>query len=631
MGITAIVLIVLYILLVTVLPNLSIWTQTYEFNSEKGMKRVSIASGDVYESSFEMPCDNIFGVDLYFEIEPGRIIGTADLIDPDGNTVLHKDITSAYDSDIASGSTRVRRGEVYTLIVDLEYVETDELLTPSTVIVNSDESQMVFGVRGHNNGAPMKGIYAAIYAATGILTLVALWFIDKNNSKWSKLLDIVLIVIGVEFALLFLSQGHDLLSVSKSAYCMLDAFRHGHVLDYMDYSYIHEYDFAVADRHFVCDYNFLIVFPVAISLLPVYMTYGSEAAYGSFYLSLWLVLLMYIAIVMVRKLAKESGLGYRYRDDVGMLFAASSVVPFITVAFGQIDIMYVILIIGALLFYLKKKYRLFSLMMSLAIAMKFFPILIFIPLILLAEKKIINLIIDACIGLSAKVVTRLLFGSNAGYNAIVRMNSNDPEFVARLEDFRVAVFIVVFVLICVYSYFSKVDNGNKKEMLYKSMFLTFISYGSFMVLVDWHSQWLIPFIMALCFLIPFYKDNSKLIFMSIIIEFLLILTGNLTEASMELVNLGIFPIITGCDYTGVAMSDVMNNISPMLMTAIPAALFAAVIATGTMLYKNRPQLEKNTSTNELAAYPCERPWVMGRVWVLYGFTMFYLWCYWYIT
>ncbi len=631
MGITAVVLIVLYILLVTVLPNLSIWTKTVEFNTEKGMKRVSIASDDVYESSFEMPYDNICGVDLYFEIEPGRIIGTADLIDPDGNTVLHKDITSAYDSDIASGSTRVRRGEVYTLIVDLEYVETDELLTPSTVIVNSDGSQMIFGVRGHNNGAPMKGIYAALYAVTGILALLTLWFIDKKDAKESKLFDIILIVIGVEFALLFLSQGHDLLSVAKSAYYMLDAFSHGHILDYMDYSYIHEYDVAVADRLFVCDYNFLIVFPVAVVLLPVYLIYGGEAAYGSFYLSLWLVFLMVIAVILVRKLARESGLGDQYKDDVGMLFASSSVVPFITVAFGQIDIMYVLFIIGALVFYIKKNYKLFSIMMSFAIAMKLFPMLIFIPLILLAEKKIINLVIDACIGFSAKVITKLMFGSNAGYNAIVRMNSNNPEFVERLEDFKVGIFIVAFALICAYAYFNKTDNNNRKEMLYKSMFLTFISYGSFMVLVDWHSQWLIPLIMALCFLIPFYKENTKLIFMSIIVEFLLILTGNLTEASMELVNLGIFPGITGCDYTGVAVSDVMNNISPMLATAIPAALFAAVIATGAMLYKNRPQLEKNTSTNELAAYPCERPWIMGRVWVLYGFTMFYLWCYWYIT
>lgn len=629
LGVTAVVLIVLYILLVTVLPNLSVWTRTCEFNAGKGMKRVSICSGDVYESSFEMPFDSIQGVDLYFEIEPGRIIGTADLIDPEGNSVLHKDITSAYDSDIASGNMPVRKGETYTLRVDLEYVETDELLNPSTVIVSGDDSQIVFGVRGHDNGSPMKWIFLVLYAFVGFLAIGTVWNLDKKNFRETRVFDILLIVVAVEFALLFLSQGHDLLSVAKSAFNMLDAFRHGHFFDYMDYSYIHEYDYPVADRLFVCDYNFLIVFPAAIVLLPVYIIYDGQAAYGSFYLSLWLILLMIVTFVMVRKLAAESGLGDRYRDDVVMLFASSSVVPFITVAFGQIDIFYVLFIVIAMRFYIRKKFRAFSLFMSLAITMKFFPILILIPLVLLAEKKIRYIILDVGIGISAKIITGYLFGSNPGYNAIVRMNSNNPEFVARLEDNKIGIFVVVFALICAYAYFSKADIGNKKEMLFKSMLLIFVSYGSFMVLVDWHSQWLIPLVMALCFLIPFYKENSKLVFMSILLEFMLILTGNLTEASMEMVNLGIFPGITGYEYSGVAMADVMNNISSLLMTLIPSALFAVVIATGVMLFKNRPRVEAEAS-KDLISYQCTHTWVMGRIWVLYAFTMFYLWCYWYV-
>lgn len=145
------------------------------------------------------------------------------------------------------------------------------------------------------------------------------------------------------------------------------------------------------------------------------------------------------------------------------------------------------------IFYLLKNDKLkFTLFMSISITFKMFSLFIFIPLILLYEKKIYKLFFYSCLGLLPYLCITLMFYGSSGY-AIAQ--SFQHGFIERIfnvsfdtaqESLQVgksSVFLCILIVICVLCYITKINNFSKIERYVKTIYVCLAVYGFFFVFV----------------------------------------------------------------------------------------------------------------------------------------------------
>ena len=174
----------------------------------------------------------------------------------------------------------------------------------------------------------------------------------------------------------------------------------------------------------------------------------------------------------------------------------------------------------------------------------------------------------------------------------------------------------------------KSDPDNKTQTLKVSMYLIFITFGSFIAFTEWHSQWMLPVIMACALLIPMQKSRSKAMLLMTVFELLFILQSNMGGVSVYQVNYGIFPKIIGRYYEGPSCIMILNNISSISPVVIRSALCAVIIYLGYIFYPHKETAEDSSSVEPDILHIGYQAKL--RIFILSAFIVFYLWCYWYI-
>ncbi|MCR5528152.1 MAG: glycosyltransferase 87 family protein [Saccharofermentans sp.] len=628
--ITILVLIAGFFFAISFLPKLSIFSIPKTYNADAN-KIVQLNNERTFENTFEMEFDRIcfLGIELD-PMESNNVIkidGTVELVDSNGNIIISKEVSSVFDTSYSFGYIKVNKGSEYTVRFIFRGSGADDSMIAPGIKIN-DEGYFCYRISGLRGSSDNKFVFAGMYLL--ISALVILFVVTSNQSKIGDSVLVDGIIIGMMFSLsiLVVSQEYDLFTIGKTAFRMIESFAKGHFSDYIEESFLAELNHQSLRALFTYNYKFFIILPIAITMLPLFPFFDGdmispyEIQTVSMYLTFVVAVLVLISAGMIKYISRECDMDKRYLINVRMLFLSSSFILFYSVAFGAVDIFYVVVILAALPFYYRKKYTVFSLFMSVAIAMKLLPLMIFIPLILLANKKIRELLVNIVIALSCTILSSLIFEKNSVYLAA----TNEP-FIERLDGTRIgdniAVFVVLYILVCIATFFHHPDVDNKKEMLFKSMFTIFIVYAAFTVFVEWHTQWLIPLVLSLCFLIPFFRSNQILIILSIALEGFVILSSDITGSSVYLLNGGIIKNITGQMYNGVNMMVIMRNITPMARHIIMSAICAVSIYMICYMFKNYKKENYNT-------FECSRPWVIGRTGSLFAFVLFYCWCFSYV-
>lgn len=627
----ALALIAMYIMLTTVVPGMAIWSIPATINEKSST--IELNSGSVYQQKFEMPFSKLRSVEIPLEDGGADYIVMLDakleVLDDAGNVVAEKNISSVYDSVYSSKYMDVTKGGKYTLRLTVNSIGNGDNTAPAPKINVSDNGKIVFRLRGISGGSNDIAVFATMFVILAAASLVFFAFIDRDKIGECKFADNAIVGLIILAGLLFVCQFSDLLDISRTALNMLDSFKHGNILGYNDYMYYGILSNQSAAQAFACDYNFITIFICSIFLIPVYLIYGWDINinYGGYAAVFTLLTVIFASLMisywMLKRIVKECGMGERYLKNVRALFISSSMIIYMTVVFGQIDILYLLVIIIALPFYYRKKYLLFSIIMSVAIAMKTLPLLIFVPLILLANKKVRDILVNLALGMVFPVLTKILFERNVGHNMLVNANAEQYGFVERVNTTmlggNISLFILSFVLISIFAYMAKTDTDNKKEMLYKSMLVIFVTYCSFAVLVDWHQQWLIPLVLSFSFLVPFHENNKPLLLLDVFAEALFILTANTGGVSIYMINFGIFPKLLGQYYSGTTVKFLLESVSSIAVPAVKTML------AGILIYMAWHFIKKKTDCQK--TYECSRTWVIGRVGVLYCIILFYCWCF----
>ncbi len=630
--ITAAALAVIYLALVFVLPDMRIFSRTIKSNYSDDSKRVSVKAGDSYERTFNMPFDKVTGLAVFLENDSPNVISInakAELISADGSVVASKDITSAYDTEMRI-NIPVVPGTEYTFRFTVDSTgKEDEAFLPKIVLSETGDVP-AFSISGRGAGASDKIVFLGVYLVAAAMLLLYVYGFDNKKIGSSGISDKAFIGVLLVFSIFFISQYYDLFMIIKSAFRMIDSFKAGNIRDYYGYSYTSELQYQSNKMLFAYEYNFFQIFFTAILMLPLtffmngdYDGASMQGFISAVYLTVVMAILIFVAWKALDKILKACGADEEYSRAVKLLFISSPMLLYMSVLYGQIDIMYMIVIILALPFYYRGQYKRFSLIMSLAVAMKTLPIMIFIPLILLANKKIKDILINCIIVLAAPAFSKIVFEGSQGHRAITAIIEEDYSYVSRIAEVRLgdsfAVFVLAFALICIFCYMHKTDVNDKKNLLYESMLAVFTVYGAFVIFVTWHIQWMIPLVLATAFLLPMVKDRRIMIF-DIALEFLYVLTASCLGKSTNMINYGVL-FLSGEYCDAPEIGEILNNITSLSYILLRTCLAAVIIYMAYKFICNRKTVEYTEVDRTVA---------VGRLWILYAFVLFYFWAFFYI-
>lgn len=353
------------------------------------------------------------------------------------------------------------------------------------------------------------------------------------------------------------------------------------------------------------------------------------------YTNLVLAVALCISVYLVYDLCREMKMEKQRCVLVAYLYASSAMLLFATVGFSQLDLIYILFMLWALKKYLRQQYMRFSLLMGIAIMLKNFPLLVFIPLLLLVEKRILPLLKYIAAGLAGTVICSIWLGMDAAYTYTKQEMERLYGFTDRLTGSGfsagvcfVSAFLLIVILLCIWCFLRK--DCVKKEELWKYVIgVPLIVFGAFAVFVTWHPQWLASLVPFVAMAIGISKQAEGLLYCDLGMGIAYCLISNLNwqrNVDNYMVNYGILPLLTGHVYEGMPIADLWKD-SLLLTRAIDTLFVACVIAICYLAVKG---MEQQDVTEPYETKSISRGLVYARTAVIYVLVLAYLVMYMYV-
>lgn len=461
------------------------------------------------------------------------------------------------------------------------------------------DGRIKFSVYGYDsNHASLWLFYLVTFLLTG---LIAAMVYMRMSQKAGVMLDSVgymdwLFVLAAFLLGCFIfNQAGDMYLTLHHAEDLISSIFHGQFFDFYDVILDKSMRGGYGTPGFLqsANYNIVLYLILAVLISPLVLfrkitgiAYSEKAAL--LYMNIFLAAAVILSAYLLFKLAREMGQKEKDAKLTAYLYLSSILTVFCTVGFSQLDIFYILIVLWALLLFVKHKYMKFSFVMSVAIMLKTFPLLIFVPLILFVEKRILHIIKYLAAGISSTLIFKLIFSIDPGYAATQEKLGKYYGFMGRLFGSGVVVghglvafFIAVVIVLCIYAYEKRCTG----EELWKYVVVTpLIVFGAFAVFVAWHPQWLA--IMAPFMALAISVDRKRQIMVYLdwgIGVFLLLLAGLRWPGGVDnyMMNHGILSTLTGFLYNGVTMEQIIGNIDyldVMIVTALVTMTGYFVIA-----------------------------------------------------
>ncbi len=429
---------------------------------------------------------------------------------------------------------------------------------------------------------------------------------NKTNNLYKIVFMVVFVIACICCTFLF-SQGGDMQITLRNGMSIFEAWGNGQGFNFYTYcydkinsgAYVETYGSTV--RGLYPNYNYLIYLFVGLVNLPVVLisklcgmeSYNEIAAIT--WLSAILMALCILGAILLYKLAKEMGMKENQARWAGMLFVTSIILLFGTVGYSQLDIIIVDVVLWALLYYQRDKMYTFSLIMSLAIMLKSMPLMIFIPLILLVEKRPLHIIKHLLIALCGTILFKIIVHFDSAYKIIEEIYKQDYFFVDRFFTSGITVgfasislFTLGYIILCIYCF----DYKKTEERWKYIIVVPVVVYTLFACFIMWHPNWLAiitPFMALTLVANPMRRSNiwvewiSGIAFLGVMFTHLYVINNNL------LLDYSVISAFTGEGYGGqdlaTAILDRIPNAKVLFMTMFAATLIYFSFANGRDILK----------------------------------------------
>ena len=299
--------------------------------------------------------------------------------------------------------------------------------------------------------------------------------------------------------------------------------------------------------------------------------------------------------------------------------------------FGQYDSIWLFFTMLAILFYLKKQYYKTSIFMAIAISFKIFPIFIFIPMVLLVEKRVLHIVKHLGIGVSLWAVSKALFSHSVAFASTDWFNQqvfNRMISVGINTDFGVASFFVIgMIAICTFAYIHKVKDDFEFYKL--AMYIPLAVFSILFAFILWHPYWLLM-VSIFIVIVAFQNNNLKLaMFYDIALSASLMIVSSFfwpETVGANLINKGIFPVIFGIQNT-VKLLYPIYTLNNFLNIGFYMSIFVAVLLLNLVIYYPSKKNIRITKKMDNDTIDVPRSYVWARALSIFVYILPTIWLY----
>lgn len=631
---TILITVVMGVLAPALISRISWFSEEFSFYPGENMQAYPMENEVTVSQVFNTPYKDVKGIKLTFAKDGGNVFGDLEVSLKDtenGETIgTWQRNLALIESGVAEEfylSKAYSAGIGHEFVVEVSVRKEDpnsafalygvqnEVQEEEGTAVTAD-GRVLFSVYGYDSHQSSLWLF---YIMTFLLVgLIAAMVYMRVSQKAGIMLDSVghmdwfFVLAAILLACFIFNQAGDMVITVHHAEDLISSIFQGKFFDFYSVVLDKSLRGGYGTPGFLqsANYNIFLYLLLAILISPLVLfqkitgiAYPEKAAL--LYMNIFLAAAVILSAYLLFRLAKEMGQKEKDAKLTAYLYLSSILTVFCTVGFSQLDIFYILLVLWSLLLFAKRKYLKFSFVMSLAIMLKTFPLLIFVPLILLVEKRILHILKYLAAGISSTLVFKLIFGMNYGYTATQEKLGDYYGFMGRLFGSgvfvghgMVAFFVLIVIVLCIYAY----EKRCAREELWKYVIvMPLVVFGAFAIFVTWHPQWLA--ILAPFMALAISVDKKRMIMVYLdwgIGIFLLLLSGLRWPAGVDnyMINHGVLSILTGFMYDGVTMEGIIGNIDyldVMIVTAMMAMIGYFVIAAVRDIIRKKEISEEDDS------------------------------------
>ncbi len=593
--------------------------QNFEIQAEEVVGEMAV--GTQFIQSFEMPFERFKGMDAeigtYARENDGELI--VELYQQEDEKALYNwkvnfemlQDNSIYSFKIPDGIP-VKKGEEYRVTFSVEDTNPGHSIT----LYSSSDDDYAFGelyirngdmgldtgkdlcIQISGNDSPRWGILfvftilISMVVSMSLLRCIRNPCINEINSTDKIILGIIIFIMTF-----FFSQQGDINTVLDNAKLLINCIIEGELGDYYGYAL----NFMIP----ICapNYNILLYGIVAIIILPLFLT---EILVGIVVPDILYEILFAIVLSctfvfvgrIVNKIVIKIGIDNKKADIIEYLFLLSPILLFGSIGFKQLDIFYIAVVLYSLLFYIEGRYNLFALTMSISIAMKTFPIFIFIPLVLMFEKRIYRIVKYFAEGLSIPFLFYIIWGHQESYQSIQKTMESIYGFTYQIFANQLptgmgsfSIFVASWFIICFWCYY-RISRGSWENV----MSISVLVYSFFAVFVTWHPQYLVIYATFLTLATTYVKNKNRYIgiqaFLSL--SYLIIcLFCNPQNTDNYMFLRGILPRIVGVPIETVTFRQIIEGLNFDYIYILFVSLFVASVFALACICLDTHEQQKN--------------------------------------
>lgn len=310
-----------------------------------------------------------------------------------------------------------------------------------------------------------------------------------DSMKYSSI-NFLLYLISLTLCFLVFKQS-DLTHTYTSSY----AYLYGHITDFYDYNQ----PFMVRNDYLPLMYVIFALWNLPLKLLglltPADMgitIWRISTPIEILWSKLMLATFFFASVVLVGKIANLiRDRSQPFVINPSILFATSPVAFFAVFIFSQYDVIGVFFTLLGLYFYFQKKFLRFAFCFSIAISFKYFACFIYLPLVLIIEKRPIHILMYGLIGILITFLQIAFYWhSEVFQNSFFALAGyKTGEAMDRTKAIYISFF---YVALCMYAYFSNIKLTLATQVWARNtIFICGLAYALMFSLVRWHPQWLL--------------------------------------------------------------------------------------------------------------------------------------------
>lgn len=347
----------------------------------------------------------------------------------------------------------------------------------------------------------------------------------KNAYKPSKFnigsttIEFLLLFIAV-FVSYFIFMYVDITNTIDNSVLFTKSIFSGDFFNFYDYTIEH------ASTKYPANYEFLTYIPFAIWNLPLAignMAFGFDYNHSTAAL-LWakgiIVVFAVITIFLIYKILTLCKVEKNFSILACFVFSTSIMFFWPSFLIVQIDLPALTLILMGVYNYLKGNNKLFIAFFALSIPFKMFGVFLFIPLLILKEKRIVFIVAKTILVMIPQLLCKILFMGSEAYNFALNSQSKDAinslfNFTDLIGPRKLSLFIIAFFAVCVFCYIYKFDENNIQLKYSLPLYISALTYGSMMIFVQIRGYWIVylaPFLIITIFL------SGKLMKLNLLLE-----------------------------------------------------------------------------------------------------------------